>query len=227
MTLFWPAPDVPPPTYRWPPGTDLEEEYYAKPSTRGTLAALGVKGPGVAEIKPHNEGGIRGGHRQLAGRSGAGAKVLITYRPREEDMDRRSMWPSTVDVYAITLLPGAATPTRYRDSADWCSVGSFTPPQTVKVTLRNPSVFGAIVEAPVRRLFLDKLIAADPRRSRVGRGKSAHATGVDVAWSEIAELYAELGRDLHDEFLAELASELAVPDTAFYGAGLTLSLIHI
>ena len=80
----------------------------------------------------------------------------------------------------------------------------------VSADLNNGSVLGVAAEDPVRRAFADKLrITRGAKGEPYNLGKAASAKGSDVMWTEIAEMYAELARVTNDEFLAELANELA------------------
>ena len=86
----------------------------------------------------------------------------------------------------------------------------------VSADLNNGSVLGVAAEDPVRQAFAKKLApiranAIPPLKpgEPYNLGKAASAKGSDVMWTEIAEMYAELARITNDEFLAELANELA------------------
>ena len=65
MTVFWSDPTTI--SLALPTGDELEEEhYFQEPRNRGgDFSVLGITGPGVAEIKPHNKNGIEGAIKQL------------------------------------------------------------------------------------------------------------------------------------------------------------------
>jgi hypothetical protein len=160
-------------------------------------------------------------------------KLIITYRPHPWDdawnpppgspARVRSGWkrppeysafPTHVDVFAVAHNPnlakgGEGIVTRYLRDAEWAWVGR-APVRPLPVDLRNRSVFGSAGEALARETFDAALRrGTNPQRRVVNLRKSGHAVGADVIWREMAEMYGELARTTNDEFLGELANELA------------------
>jgi hypothetical protein len=128
-----------------------------------------------------------------------------------------------VDVWAVRHIPDVSpasappkgrrtTPSDYL-AATWWSLGQALVPPTVPVTLKDLGVFGAAAEPVVRTAFGKQLpqLAMNPhgRALTTPLNRPASDQGPDIKWKEIAELYGELARTTNDEFLAELANELA------------------
>ena len=211
MTVFLPAPD------RLRSGlivldTDLEEEYLGPPKTLNTAP---VGGPGIAEIKPHTEAKINEARKQLksalVNRPGYEA-LIITYRP-----GATTPKGTPVKVWAVRYekeekpRTGALT---YLRTKPWWNLGIITIPPKIDVSTADLSVLGAAAEGAVRTRFGQFLAKQPPPHRRVDAVttslyKSPNERGPDVEWREMAEMYAELARTTNDEFLAELANELA------------------
>jgi len=217
MTVFLPAPQ------RLRSGfvvlePELEEEYLARPANVSNTPI--ITGPGIAEIKPHTEKQIRQAHRQLATELATSrgrkykAALIVTYRP----VGRTTGDGTPVEVYATAYRPNAQRPTsaplpEYL-RGPWWDLSTVHVPRTIGVNLADRSVFGAAAERAVRTRFGQFLEQPPHRRSRAVTTppyKSPNEPGSDIEWTEIAEMYAELARSTNDEFLAELANELATP----------------
>jgi len=153
-------------------------------------------------------------------------KVIITYRPSDWSADYKNKHPRHIDIFAIEHKPGELKPMRLKSKKpnapdrfspakywgdlkdSWMRVAQCVPvkPQ-VEVNLENPALFGMAMEDWIRERFVGLLPAG---RTGFNVHKSSAAHGPDVMWTEIAEMYAELARLTNDEFLAELANELAM-----------------
>jgi hypothetical protein len=226
MTVFWSDPTRPRSGFSVLE-PDLEEEfrrhglyqhYLARPTTFDNSAK--IDGPGIAEIKPHTEDGINDARVQLNKALTAKRNrlpglrkreaLIITYRP----MGKTTEEGTPVEVYAVRYVDETGTgPTTYIKTKPWWNLGTVTISRTVGVNLVDRSVFGAVAERAIRARFGQFL--EQPPHSR-GRGavttspnKSPNEPGSDIEWTEIAEMYAELARLTNDEFLTELANELA------------------
>lgn len=203
---------------------DMEEEYHKVPVNIDTRKPV-VRAPGVGEIKPHARNRISEAHDQLSANLGRYRELfpkgtaldafIITYRPvpPAEGGGRTARKGTPVDVYATPLIRrGMATEGSYLAQPWWKLERAWVRP-TIDVSTRNPSVFGAAAEQPVRASFA-KFLAAHRRTGagwtvRTRDDKASSDPGPDVEWREVAEMYAELARTTNDEFLAELANELA------------------
>lgn len=204
MTVHW---------SQWQQEWELEEEAPRKWLSIPKLLPSGkmtVQPNGFAEIKPHNRAGIRAGLKQLGERArgkGRQPQALITYLPVDAALaPLPSGWPPHVRVFAVKYDHG--NPPTMADifiKHQWYDLGSFTPRKTIDLKVDNASVFGAVIEESVRKKFITSVLKA-PLKYRGGGGAG---TGPDVLWDELAQMYAELARDLRDPFYRELASELA------------------
>jgi hypothetical protein len=180
---------------------DLEEELLPHPPTLDLASATHrVTAPGKAEIKKHNDDGIRDGLRQLGARIGPAAgrrtisagqpRYLITYRPVTVT---RPGAPTVlaVDVYAIGFPAG--TPVADSVAAvmrmRWLKLGRvLVPALPPGPASQYDARLGRAVESRVRSLFIDKIVR--PRQGAL-RGW-AH----DVVWDELADFYRELAAEL-------------------------------
>ncbi|HEX5810676.1 MAG TPA: hypothetical protein VFY38_01115 [Pseudonocardia sp.] len=225
MTVSWSGPDGPR-SGVFMLGPDLEEEfrrhgvhqhYLARPTTFDNSAK--IDGPGIAEIKPHTKAAINDARAQLntalaALRNRLPAlrrreALIITYRP----VGKTTGEGTPVEVYAVRYVDEKGTgPETYIRTKPWWNLGTINVPRTTGVNLVDRSVFGAVAERAIRAHFGQVL--GKPPHSRINAvttspGKSPNEPGSDVEWTEIADMYAELARTTNDEFLAELANELA------------------
>jgi murein DD-endopeptidase MepM/ murein hydrolase activator NlpD len=220
MTTFLPAPDRRRPAFV---GPDPEEEYLPAPRTKATNPDR-LDAPGLAEIKPHTSKNISRAHDDLTrkrrkARGYYKEALIITYKPT----GGTTPTGIPVDVWAVRHIPDvspAAAPPKGRRTtpsdylaATWWSLGQALVPPTIPVTLKDLGVFGAAAEPVVRTAFGQQLpqLAKNPhgRALTTPLNRPASDQGPDIKWKEIAELYAELARTTNDEFLGELANELA------------------
>jgi hypothetical protein len=187
----------------------LEDEY-AKPPL--LIFNDAIKGPGIAEIKPHTAKQIGKAHEQLrdmkaTARYRNSEALIVTYRP----VGRTTGEGTPVRAYAVRYVPGAA-PSVYLTKEAWWDLGQVVIPRRIGVNLADRSVFGAAAERAIRGNI--GAVLARPPHNRGPNAvttpahKSPNEPGPDVEWREIAEMYAELARTTNDEFLAELANEL-------------------
>lgn len=216
MTTFWSD-------WELQEDTGLEFEYLDVPSSKIAFPSTPPIGPdGIAEIRAHNRNGIAGGLKQLHERKRrAGTpKVLITYRPligTKAAPDGSIGRATAVQVFATKFVPPKKTPLKQGDWYDearsavarntWWDLGSFTPPAQIDLTLENRGLFGAAIEDAVRTRFQFKVLVPSNRLMQMYTGGGRK--GPDVVWKELADLYAELGRELRDPLYAELALELS------------------
>lgn len=199
----------------------------SKLSIRSWLAAPRLYSPlppaedcRFAEIKPHNEKGIRDGLNQLAKEKGLGraprkGKFLVTYLPLKGKTPAPSGFPTSVRVFATPYSAGMkATSPPYKNVADtitsweWHDLGSFAPEKQVDVLVEKASLFGSAIEDQVRKLFQDVVLVKSWGK-KTGYGGGGNLQGADIWWTELARFYDELARELGDPFYADLASELA------------------
>jgi hypothetical protein len=191
--------------------SDWELEWEAVPRSRwaslpGNLAAatMRVGANGVAEIKPHSWSGLRAGLKQLARRTSTGPRALITYLP----VDRSGKTvpagqAAAVRVFATMYAPSTSL-ADYLAKAQWWDLGSLGLPGMMPFpVVQNGGFFGMAVENGVRNHFTTKVL--NPSTRKVAAGTGGHQHGADVQWQELAELYAELARQLRDPAYAEAA----------------------
>lgn len=189
-----------------------------------TVDTLSVQDHGFAEIKPHNEDGIRDGLKQLEpstekkpalGRAGRRGMALVTYLPVNKEGEAVGEGSAAgVHVFATPYsgqtVDHATHKKRVKDiinSWTWHHVGCFKPPQRINLVVDRAALFGIAIEKSVRRQFnLNVLARLKPKKIGHG-GTTVH--GADIYWNELARFYAELARELGDPFYADLASELA------------------
>ncbi|MGI5216523.1 hypothetical protein [Nocardia sp. CA-290969] len=172
-------------------------------------------GPGIAEVKPHTDTGIRQGLAQLRSyRYGDGKKpplfaggvqLLVTYVP--------------IDASGKPVRRGRAAAVRvYARSVTW-------PPRERS----GPVVLGPLQQAGTRRLpevlpfprvdesgyfghAVEKFVRGHLHRISgrpAVRGYGGPRSGPDIVWKELAALYGELARATGDPAFAQLATELA------------------
>jgi hypothetical protein len=172
---------------------------------------MSIAANGWAEIKPHNYAGIRAGLKQLrtAGRGQPRTgQVLITYLPVDSSNSSVSSGqPACVRVFATRFEAKGAgdNPSDFLRKHAWYDLGSFAPPKQITLNVDDGGLFGAAIERYVRHQF--QAVVKAPTQHVPGGGGPRQ--GPDVLWDELAELYAELARELEDPYYAELASELA------------------
>lgn len=165
--------------------------------------SMGIKSSGYAEIKPHHLRGMRAGMCQLALNPDTGTRILITYLPVRNGHPVETGTPDGVRVLARKFVQ-FTNATVLENPNEWWDIGSVPPPKNV--TLNDRQKFGLAIEEPVRQLFHAQVIK-HPRTIR--RSPSNYRTGPDVLWNELADFYAELGRELRDPLYTELALELS------------------
>lgn len=210
MTTFWS-------NWKIQEETGLEFEYQRVPdninvnkSTRMT-----VDPDGYAEIKPHNKKGITEGLQQLSEHP-TDPRVLITYLPLigpgKPAIDAYTGQPTEVRVFATHFKQGMTPGKLLKNTQLWWDLGSYKPPGQIRLTLENRGLFGAAIEPWVRDLFCCEVLDFSGRKMWTGTG--GQRPGADVRWHELADLYAELGRELRDPLYAELALMLTEPKTA-------------
>lgn len=209
MTTFWS-------NWELQEETGLEFEYLDVPKdTKNVRGMPAVGADGHAEIKPHNLAGVAGGLKQLDKHPASGPRILITYRPLNSAGGPATKGPpATVQVLATNFVPPTTRPlgprqwrneARALEGRTWWNLGSFIPPKQIPLIIDNRGLFGSAIEPCVRDLFRVKVLKP-PRKMLPGTG--GQRRGADVAWNELADLYAELGRELRDPLYAELAATL-------------------
>jgi len=175
-------------------------------------AKLVVSDRGFAEIKPHTESGVRGGitqiQKRLARSRGYIAYLVTYYAVNERNQPIRKGRAKYLHVFAAPVTQ-ASTPAQYRDPKVWRHLGYVEVPQTIPhPPVHQGGAFGWAVEEAVREKF-KQMVKLETPHKKWTPATGGYQPGADIRWHELAELYAELARELRDPLYAELASELA------------------
>jgi hypothetical protein len=202
MTMFTPEAETP----RWQAIPQL-----LPPRTRPPALTTGR--PGIVEIKPHTETGILKGvanvrRALLAAPNNVG--LLVTYYAVDDrDQPKTSGQAAYAHLFAALITTGPNdTPRQYLSANRWRHLGRITVPQTIPHPRVNQiSAFGQAIEPAARAKVRDVMRTWIPGIT-FQRATGGHRPGPDIIWSELAELYAELARELRDPLYAELANEL-------------------
>jgi len=212
MTLYWSDREG---TDEWWPAPPLEEEtpYWNSP-TPNPAGLRAIASPGAGEVTGLKKDLVRKAHNKLGTRSGD--RIMFCYRPTgasatwgDQERTKKDLTATAkVDVFATRFEPGYDKETaRYR-TGPWWHVGTADLPVFQPVRPVDASIFGSVAEAPVRALCSQWLKNAWGRQV-TNLTKRSDAHGSDITWLELAEMYGELARTTNDEFLGELANELA------------------
>jgi len=113
-----------------------------------------------------------------------------------------------VDVFATRFDSTRTGQTASYRTGPWWYLGVARVPVLQSIRPVDGSIFGTVNETPVRTLFGGWLYGKYKHKV-TNMPKRADAKKSDITWETAAEMYAELARTTHDEFLAELANELA------------------
>ena len=201
MTTFWSDWELQEET-----GLEFEYRKAPKPAKDVRFTPMVIKSGGYAEIKPHHLRGMKAGMCQLALNRTGGTRILITYLPlNSSDVPIETGTPDKVQVHARHFVRSSKA-TDLENPHQWWNLGFVPPPKGLTLALKDRQKFGVAIEEPVRTLF-GAVVLKPPRRMRPHPGGPRR--GPDVLWDELADLYAELGRELRDPLYAELALELS------------------
>jgi hypothetical protein len=172
------------------------------------------------EIKPHTTTGIRAGVRQIGDRLEAACRttgvaptgVLVTYVGVDAaGRPIRTGRAKAVHVYGAKVdLKCGQRPTvaQYNQPGVWYFLGSAPLPDKLDhPPVDHAPAFGWAVEPVVQQQVMKTVRLQTPQRKWTPKGGPGH--GADIEYTELAEFYRELARELRDPFYAELASELA------------------
>lgn len=182
-----------------------------------------ISEPGVAEIRPHHRAGILGALNQLTTRGGTRRgrpvkRFVITYLPVHLNAELR---PQLVCVFATPFSdqrqPSGGRPLEKPEAwinrvlaQPWRHLGEFKPPEVVPVDLRDPAIFGRVIEQGVRERFIKMALAANRRRTAQPQpGQRSPHRKADLTW-ELADMYHELAQVLGNPFYRALAEELTI-----------------
>jgi hypothetical protein len=174
--------------------------------------SLTLRTPGYVEIKPHTLSGIRSGLAQLGARlekANLPTGVLATYVGTDSRGNPLSKGVAKyLRVYAVVVnAKPKPTLAAYNQPGKWHYLG-YT---RLEPTMSHPPVdhapaFGWAVEPVVQERVKLAVALATPQRKWTTAG--GPAPGPDMTYSELADFYRELARELRDPLYAELASEL-------------------
>lgn len=185
---------------------------WAPPGSR-SYPRLTLRTPGVVEIKPHTETGIRAGLEQVARRlRRRGKGVLATYMGTDSRGNPVLVGRAThVRVYATLVdldVNKHPTPEQYNQPNQWYALGlAEVPPKIDFPPVDHAPMFGWAIESVVQKQVKAAVTLATAKKKWTTLGGPGHVA--DMRYRELAEFYGELGRQLRDPFYAELASELS------------------
>lgn len=199
----------------------------AMKTTGLTVGGKAVGGPGLAEIKPHNDAAIRKGLYQLqryVQQSAAARGTSTGKRPAwmaGSEPDRTSVWlvtyspwsdkgpPTHVRVFAHELkrddlLKKGPLPSLERLLVSRRELAKVELPKTMPFPHPGkPDLFGLAVEPLVRQRFAGTFHRPQQRPQRLRR------KGPDVLWRELGDLFRELADETGDRYWREVANELS------------------
>lgn len=190
-----------------------------------------MTGPGLAEIKPHNDAAIRKGLYQLRrylqqSKAAQGTAKAAGGTKRQAWMAGRE--PERTSVWLLTYLPWSAKgpPSHVRVFAhelkrdELLKKGPLPGLDRLLISRRElpkvelpkvmpfphpgrPDMFGLAVEPLVRDRFRQEYQRPLTKRQRVGR------RGPDVLWRELEDLFRELANETGDIYWRDVADELS------------------